>query len=81
MLEYTSQLFNLKSQPFRNAAKMKEIKGKVDTASKEGLSCKELKTQLDLLEKEKKKIIDQDEELKKKEKVLAICNLNFNQLI
>lgn len=53
----------------RNAAKLKEVKEKIDNASKGGFDCKELKAQSDLLEAEKKKISDQDEELKQREKV------------
>jgi len=70
MKEVEKEKAEFQRQKNENASKLKEIKEKYENASKEGLDCKELKTQLDLLEKEKKKIIDQDEELKKKEKVL-----------
>jgi len=70
MKEVEKEKAEFQRQKNENASKLKEIKEKYENASKEGLDCKELKTQLDLLEKEKKKIVDQDEELKKKEKLM-----------
>ena len=55
---------------FRNAAKLKEIKDKVETSKKvEGMDVSDLKKQLDELEKERKKLQGQAEDMKKKEKV------------
>ena len=49
---------------------MKEIKDKVETSKKvEGMDVSDLKKQLDELEKERKKLQGQAEDMKKKEKV------------
>jgi len=70
MKEIEKEKAEFLKQKKENAAKLKEVKEKIDNASKGGFDCKELKAQLDLLEAEKKKISDQDEELKQREKLM-----------
>jgi len=53
-----------------NASKLKIAKDKVENAKKEGIDVSDLTKQLDELEKERKKLQDQAEDMKKKEKVV-----------
>ena len=53
----------------RNAAKLKKLKEEQEKASKQGINVDDLKIKIEELEKENKTLTDQDEELKKKEKV------------
>jgi len=53
-----------------NASKLKIAKDKVENGKKEGIDVSDLTKQLDELEKERKKLQDQAEDMKKKEKLM-----------
>lgn len=60
---------------YRQAAKLKEAKEKYEKAIKEGgVDLSDLKKQVEMIEKEKNKVVTEEEELKKREKVYQ---LNF----
>ncbi len=62
-------LLNVKLFFFRNNNKLKETKEKLEQAGKDGFDTTELKKQIEDLDKEKKTILDEEEQMRKQEKV------------
>lgn len=59
----------------RCLTKLKEVKTKYEKAIKDGSETAELRKQIDELEKRKTKLDDQEEQMKKKEKVIWLISI------